>query len=416
MNRWVGNIPEFLEYYEEARDGALIIPRGFCRQMIILCRRHGISYKITDQRRLFFEVAFTFKGKLKPFQEEAVSALLKRDFGTLSAPTASGKTVMALSIIADRKQPALIVVHTKELLSQWIDRIEFFLGIPANEVGIIGGGKKKIGEKITVALVQSLYKCAEEVSPHIGHLIVDECHRAPSRTFSEAVTAFDSKFILGLSATPWRRDKLSRLIFFHLGDVVHEVPKDDLVGSGDILRAEVVTRQTNFTTHLDPSEEYSRMLSELTKDPARNKLICADIAAELKSRANGTLLILSDRRVHCEALREKLAREYQIPSELLVGSMTKTQREAVIDRLCRGRVKVLVATTQLIGEGFDCPGLSTLFLTTPIKFEGRLLQCLGRVLRPAPGKRKARVYDYFDQHVGVLRASAKLRRQVYNAN
>jgi superfamily II DNA or RNA helicase len=174
-------------------------------------------------------VDFTFQGGLRDFQGEAVKDVLTRDFGTLAAPTGSGKTVMALYVVSQRQQPTLIVVHTKELLEQWVDRIQAFLGIPARAVGRIGGGKQRVGEKITVALVQSLFKCAEDVAPHIGFLIVDECHRTPSRTFTEAVTAFDSRFMLGLSATPWRRDRLSRLIYWHLGDKVHEVDRDALI-------------------------------------------------------------------------------------------------------------------------------------------------------------------------------------------
>ncbi len=205
---------ELLKFYTEVGHG-LVIPRGYARQLILLCRHYDIPYQIEDQRRVLAEADFKFNGQLKSFQEKAVRVMLSKDFGTLSAPTASGKTVMALYMIAQRRQPALIVAHTKELAFQWVNRIGDFLGIPEKDVGFIGGGKKDIGEKITVALVQTLYKCADEVARHIGYLIVDECHRSPSRTFTEAVTAFDSKYMLGLSATPWRRDKLSVLIFWH---------------------------------------------------------------------------------------------------------------------------------------------------------------------------------------------------------
>lgn len=167
-------------------------------------------------------------GRLRPFQDQAVKKMLARDFGTLSAPTGSGKTVMALAMIAQRRQTALIITHTKELLSQWVNRIGQCLGIPSDEVGRIGDGKRGPGARSTVALVQSLYKCSDEVAPKIGYL-VDEFHRTPSRTFTEAVTAFDCKFMTGLSATPWRRDHLSKLIFWHVGDVAHEVPKSELI-------------------------------------------------------------------------------------------------------------------------------------------------------------------------------------------
>ena len=196
MGRWNGNTPNHLRFYEKT-DNGLIAPRGFARQLINMAHKHNVSYRIDDQRCILPEIDFTFYGKLKPFQEQAVTDILSRDFGTLSAATGSGKTVMGLFVIAERKQPALIVVHTKELLNQWIDRIVSFLGIPKDEIGIIGAGKKNIGKQITVATVQSLYKCADEVSQHIGHLVVDENYKIPSRTFTEAVTAFDSKYMLG---------------------------------------------------------------------------------------------------------------------------------------------------------------------------------------------------------------------------
>jgi superfamily II DNA or RNA helicase len=331
----------------------------------------------------------------------------------LSAPTGSGKTVMALYIIARRKQPALIVVHTKDLAYQWIDRIGQFLGIPGDDVGFIGGGKVKMGEKMTVALVQTLYKCAEDVSKHIGFFIVDECHRCPSRTFTEAVTEFDSKYMLGLSATPFRRDNLSRLIFWHLGDVHHKIDQNRLVESGDILAAEVIVRETDFKPYFDPVNEYSKMISELVSDDPRNRLIASDIEKEVHN-SNGVCLVLSDRKKHCETLQALLRYRYKISSELLTGDLSGSERRAVHDRLDQGDVKVLIATGQLIGEGFDRKDLSPLFLTTPIKFKGRVLQYLGRVLRPAPGKRIARVYDYVDVHVDVLKAAARARQKTYS--
>jgi superfamily II DNA or RNA helicase len=410
MDRWNGDTPQYLRCYEE-RQGALVLPRGFARQLVGLCKQHGVTYQLEDRRRTLPEVDFTFCGTLRPFQEEAVEAMAARDFGTLSAPTGSGKTVMALVLVARRRQPALIVIHTKELLDQWIERIETFLGIPSDQIGQIGAGKRTVGDRITVALVQTLYKVVDEVAPRIGHLIVDECHRAPSRTFTEAVTAFDCRYTLGLSATPWRRDQLSRLIWWYLGDKVHEIEKGALEETGDVLRAEVIVRETHFSPWSDPSTEYALMLSELTEDPERNALIARDVAHEAHN-VSGVCLVLSDRKAHCEEIQRLLAR-LRVKSELLTGDLAARERQRIVADLNAGKVRVLVATGQLIGEGFDCRELSTLFLATPIKFDGRLLQYLGRVLRPAPGKDRARVFDYVDVNVGPLKAAFKARRRVY---
>jgi superfamily II DNA or RNA helicase len=409
MSRWTGSIEPYLSFYERVQGG-LIVPRGFTRQAINLCRENGITPEIIDRRRILPEVPFRFCGTLRPFQEKAVADVLSKDFGKLESPTGSGKTVIGLAAAAGRRQPTLILVHTRELLLQWVDRIGTFLGIPKEEIGQIGGGKIHIADRITVAMVQTLYKCAQDVAPKIGFLIVDECHRTPSRTFTDAVSAFDCRYMLGLSATPYRRDGLTELIGWYLGDLTHKIDKKALIQSGDILRAEVITRETDFQTALDPTKQYPEMLSELTRDPGRNRLIAADMAREAQN-GGGICLCLSDRKAHIETI-SALLRGYGVDAPVLTGDTPKRQREEIVSRLNEGTVRVLCATGALLGEGFDCRGLQTLFLMTPVKFDGRVLQYLGRVLRPAPGKDRAKIYDYVDP-IGVLQASARARQMVY---
>jgi superfamily II DNA or RNA helicase len=417
MGRWNKGTPKILKFYRKLPGGGLAVPRGYMRQLMLLCRRHEEVIEIDDRRRKLDSMAFGFRGTLKPFQQTAVDIMLAKDFGTLNAPTGSGKTVMALHIIAKRQQPALVIVHTKDLALQWMERIQTFLGLGPDKIGMIGAGKKEIGRAITVAMVQSLYKCAKEVAPQIGHLVVDECHRAPSRTFTKAVTVFDSQYMLGLSATPWRRDKLSKLIFWHLGDVHHEVNKSHLVAKGHILDIEVIVRHTDFKPYFDAVNEYSKMLSELTADDARNRLIAADIAKELQQgRAGDGCLVLSDRKHHCETLHALLKHKHHVEAGLITGDIGINQRREVLQRLKCKELRVLIATGQLIGEGFDHPGLATLFMTTPVRFSGRVLQYLGRVLRPANGVEKARIYDYVDIHVQPLVAAANARQRIYSGH
>jgi superfamily II DNA or RNA helicase len=412
MGRWNRGTPRVLKFYDKVGADGLWIPRGCLRQVLLMCRRMGIEHRLDDRRRSLPPVDFTFRGELRAFQATAVEQMLARDFGTLSSPTGSGKTVMALSMVARRRQPAVVIVHTKDLAAQWVERIDSYLGIPPEACGLIAGGRIKIGREITVALVQSLYKCAEEVSKHIGFVVADECHRCPSRTFTEAVVCFDARFMLGLSATPWRRDQLSRLIFWHLGDVHHEVDKAGLVAAGEVLPAEVIVRETRFKPFHDPVNEYSKMLSELTADTERNLMIAQDVADEVREHP-GIALVLSDRRAHCENLQALLRFRFKVASELMTGEMPIQERQEVVARLNAGRARVVIATGQLIGEGFDCRGLSTLFLATPVRFSGRVLQYLGRVLRPAPGKQTARVFDYVDAQVETLVKAAKSRQRVY---
>jgi superfamily II DNA or RNA helicase len=412
MGRWNRGTKKTLRFYRRFGKNGIVLPRGYARQLLLLLKRENLSYSMNDQRRLMQAVDFSFNGSLKSFQSAAVAKMVKKDFGTLNAPTGSGKTVMGLYLIAQRRQPTVVVVHTKDLAFQWIQRIEQFLSIPSDQVGLIGAGKKRIGDRITVALVQSLYRMSDQIVPHTGHIVVDECHRAPSRTFTEAVTAFDCHYMLGLSATPWRRDKLSQLIFWHLGDVHHEVDKAKLEEKGHILKADVVFRFTRFEPYFDPVNDYSRMLSELTADDDRNRLIASDVEKEVRT-GKGVCLVLSDRKKHCETLQGILKYKFNVVSELLTGDLNNEGRKTVLERLNQGQVKVLIATGQLIGEGFDCRDLSTLFMATPIRFSGRVMQYLGRILRPARGKARARVYDYVDERVAPLAAAAKARQRVY---
>jgi superfamily II DNA or RNA helicase len=410
MSRWNGRTKRWLQFYRRRRDG-LSIPRGATGLILFFCKEMGCGYEIIDERRTLQPLDFAFTGVLKGYQQQAVSDILQRDFGVLQAGTGTGKTVVALDTIAKRRQPALVIVHSKELLNQWIERIEHFLDIPRSEIGVVGGGKAKIGEKITVGIVNSIYPIADEIREHIGYLIVDECHRTPSRTFTEAVSAFDSKYMLGLSATPYRRDGLTKLIGWYLGRET-EINSGDLTEADIILDVEVVTRETAFSTAVDPSEEYVQMLSELTQDEERNSIIVNDVLTE-SSINNGICLVLSDRKEHCSTLAD-LMKRHGVDAEVLTGDVSNNERKQIVERLNTGDVRVLVATGQLIGEGFDCRGLSTLFLTVPIKFEGRLIQYLGRILRPAPGKDKARVYDYVDASVGILKMAAKARQRIYS--
>jgi superfamily II DNA or RNA helicase len=219
--------------------------------------------------------------------------------------------------------------------------------------------------------------------------------------------------MLGLSATPWRRDKLSKLIYCFLGDKVHEVERDRLLESRAILPAELVVRKTSFTAFSDPTENYPAALTELTQNPERNALIVDDVL-DLCKRITGTILVLSDRKDHLLILA-KLIRSHGEQCVILTGDLPKKKRTKIVDTLNRGKVRILLATGQLVGEGFDCPNLHALVLTTPVRFSGRVIQYLGRVLRPAPGKDKAVVVDYCDELEGVFRHSFFKRQSLFQS-
>jgi len=407
--RWVGKrLQPTLKYYEPVPNG-LRFPRGFANQAILLCREYmQETPQIVEARRLLPEGDFAFSGELRPYQELAVTKVAGRSFGVLEAGTGSGKTVMALAIIAARRQPALIVVHTKELLYQWQQRIGQFLGLNA---GLVGDGRLEV-RPVTVAIVNSARKMVSELAPLFGHLIVDECHRVPAALFTDVVSRFDCHYLLGLSATAFRSDEgTTRLISIFMGDCVHQVNQAQLQATGAIVKPELIRRKTTFSHAYQG--DYHALVTALASHQGRNLQIVEDVALAAGRPQAGVLLVVSDRVSHCELLAGQLAGRGMAVA-LLTGQTPPDKRMEIVRAVQEGELRVLVATLQLIGEGFDCSGLGTLFLTTPITFEGRLLQVLGRIMRPAAGK-QPQVYDYVDEQVPVLRRSAEGRRKVLTA-
>jgi superfamily II DNA or RNA helicase len=397
--RWTGHLEPRIYLFSDIEDG-ISFPRGFARQALGMLAKYGIKPEIEDCRRELEPIELEFQGTLRGYQEQAVEDVRKRHFGILDCSTGGGKTIMALAIIAARRQPCLILVHTKELLHQWTDRIRSFLGI---EPGLIGDGKYDL-QPLTVGLVHTVRKHLDELPLHFGHIVVDECHRTPATMFTEAVQAFDAKYMLGLSATAYRRDGLTKLIYMTLGDRVHKVDPAILKANGAVLAPEVVHRETSF--RYPYNEDYPAMITSLTEDPKRNQQIAADVIRQAQNRP-GTALVVSDRVAHCESLRGLIGAA-GVNVHVLTGQCSKAQREAVVEAVQAGQADVLISTLQLLGEGFDCSGLSSLFLATPIKFKGRLLQVVGRILRPGDGKRPL-VFDYVDENQPVLKAQAKSR-------
>ncbi len=399
-------IPKYIKMWSGDRKKRLHCPRGFGIELHQIAKAAGIEPEYKDKRRELDPVDFSFKGELRPYQQAALDSFSNQTQGLLEAGTGAGKTVMALALIASRKQPCLIIVHTKELLLQWIDRIKQFLG---EEAGQVGGGKFKL-KPLTVATIQTARNRLDELQKEFGHIVVDECHRTPASTFQKVVKNFDAKYLTGLSATPYRADGLDRMINMTLGPVVHSVNPDLLRDTGAILKPEIFTVETAFRFAGNPSEEYPLMMTAIAEDYPRNTII-ADCVKKEFTRNSGTLLMVADRTAHLDALSDLLF-DQGVEVAVLTGKTPTAERETIIEDLNNGKIKVLASTASLIGEGFDCPGLSTLFLCSPIKSKGRLVQIIGRILRPADGKRP-RLYDFVDIEVGVLKHSAGLRQKIY---
>ena len=397
--RYTGHLPPHLRFCERA-SGSLTLPRGAANSIMRRAREHG-PVEVEDNRLVLPEIDLTFRGSLRPYQQQACNGAMDSSMSVVEAGTGSGKTVMACAIIAARKQPTLILVHTKELLHQWRERIEQFLDVDAR---LIGDGRFE-ARPVTVGIVNTVRNRLDGLVDNFGHVVVDECHRVPASIFTETTTAFPAKYLLGLSATPYRRDGMDKVIGWFVGEHRVQVDMCTLQEVGAVLRPKIIERETDFRYHYD--DDYPQMLKALTQDQARNEIIAADIHQQAEQ--GRVALVVSDRVAHLVRLAELAG----VPgTRILTGRASKNERLEIVADLRVGKVPALFSTLALIGEGFDCPALDSLLITTPVRFRGRLKQVIGRVLRPAAGKQPV-VIDYHDSRVGLLSHQAKERRRVY---
>lgn len=400
----VFNTPRFLRFYKE-REDKLILPRCFLFELTKILKDSNIFFEVEKNHILRPELTFEFKGELRPYQQTSVDILEKRNEGVLCAPTGAGKTVVSLYMIMKRKQPTIILVHTIDLVNQWKERIKTFLGYDA---GIIGDGNFEV-KNITVSTMQSLVKHLD-ILDNFGYLVQDECHKVPGNTLVNIISNFKGKYINGYSATPFRNDGLDKVIEWYCGNILHKIEPQELIKEGKIVGIEPIIRKTFFHTSLvDPAAQYSKLLSEISKDEARNQMIVEDVIEEM--RMGATCLILSDRKEHCHNLLNLIPDKFG--KALLTGDINSCEREKIIKAVNSGKIRSLVATAKLIGEGFDCKNLSSVFLTMPIKYVGNIIQYLGRVMRPKEGKDRAYVYDYLDVNIPVVYGSFNSRLKVY---
>ena len=399
--------PPKIELFDADEDtNTYWIPRGYAYWLFKFMREElKHPFKIEDCTLVLKPLNLSFIGKLRPYQEKAKRQMLKYPVGVLEASTGSGKTTIALAIIVERKQRTLIIVHSKELLYQWQGAIKQFLGI---DCGLIGAGKFQI-KPITVGIINTVNKRLDDLTENFGHVICDECHKITASSWSETLQDFPAKYYLGLTATPFRRDGLGHAIFASIGPKIHKVDKKMLLDTGAVLRPNVFRIPTNFRYVF--SNDYSTMISSLTKDENRNNLIVDEIAMDLK-KYQENIIVVSDRKHHCESMNKILQEKYKIKGRVLTGAGKKKDREEIVKEVKTGQCKVLFATISLIGEGFDSPNLTALFLTTPVKFSGRLIQCVGRVLRPSKNK-QPRVYDFRDNQIELLKYTGYSRDRVY---
>jgi superfamily II DNA or RNA helicase len=394
------------------------LPRGCLDEAIELFRSHEVEPIIDDRRDRGTPLPLHFLGTLRQDQQAAFNALASHEFGVLAAATAFGKTVVAAALIAHRQCNTLILVHRRELCSQWTERLKTFLSVGNDEIGVIGGGRRKPMGRIDVALIQSLVRKGEvsDLISGYGQLIVDECHHISATSFELVTRRSKARYVLGLSATVARKDGHHPIIFMQCGPVRHRVDAKSHAAQSS-FEHRVLLRETGF--YLAPRNSEDRLTmaalyTALGQDEDRNALIFDDVLLALE--AGRSPIVLTERRDHLELLRERFLK---FTKNLIVlhGGMRATERR-VVDATLQSSTReerLMLATGRYLGEGFDDSRLDTLFLTMPISWKGTLAQYVGRIHREHQGKHEVIVYDYVDHAVAMLARMAAKRQAGYKA-
>ncbi|MBI5431911.1 MAG: DEAD/DEAH box helicase family protein [Planctomycetes bacterium] len=393
------------------------LPRGCLDSLKQLLSELGVRLVLDDQRVDGDPVEFAFQGELTPVQKQAARALLAHDTGVFVAPPGIGKTVLGTYMIARRQLSTLVLVHRRPLLDQWVAQLSIFLGVQGREIGRIGGGASKPTGRIDVAMIQGLVRkdSVNDLVARYGHVIVDECHHVPAVSFERVLAEIKARYVLGLTATPQRRDGHQPILEMQLGPARFAVESKGQAATHP-FEHRLVVRETAFGL---PDGKEAASIQEvyrlLSLDEDRNRLILDDVLGAM--REGRFPLLLTERRDHLDLLAARL--RGLVPRLIVLrGGMGAKDRKAVaaqLDADTMGEPSLVLATGRYIGEGFDSARLDTLFLAMPISWKGTIIQYSGRLHRLHPDKREVRIYDYVDPRVGVLARMFEKRVHAYRA-
>ena len=386
------NIPRIIKNYEED-EVYLKLPRGLIYKIKDYLIENNIDFNIEDKRFYkkedFKNIVFT----LRPEQKIAIKEISKYDFSICVAPPGYGKTLIASKMIEERAANTLVLVNKNMLLDQWIDRFVDYFDMDKKDIGFLGKSKSKLNGRLDIATMQSL-KNNPDLILNYSFVIVDECHHIPALTFEQIIKSFRGKYILGLSATPNRKDGLEEILYEQVGKIAYEFKKKrDTIHKFELVKTEFVGN----------SDNYSTLINEISEDEKRNSLIIEKI----KENINRKILVLSDRIEHINILQNLLDDE-NIDYISIHGSMSKKEQNQNI-KLVEEK-SLILATTSYFGEGIDFPHLNTIFFVTPISYYGRLVQYLGRVGR---NNQECLAVDFYDLNNAMLKSTFRKRKDGY---
>ncbi|ADT83387.1 DEAD/DEAH box helicase [Thermococcus barophilus] len=365
-------------------------PVGLIPRVKRLLNSKGYRVRIIDERKvegINLNSEWNEKYKLRRYQQKAVRKAIKAKMGVLALPVGSGKTVVGLRIVHELDLSALIVVHTKELLYQWKEKVEEVLGV---EAGIVGDNKWN-EKPVTVAMIQTLLsRGADKLELPYAIVIFDECHRtSAAEKFYQLGMSLPQVYRFGLSATPWRRIRGEEIkIEGAIGPIIYEVKADELIREGFLAKPkfEIIQYKSKMPALAERYKElYEEMIME---NEERNKAI-VEKAIELAKE--GHRVLIDVRRIDHGEILVKMLKERGVNAEFL--SSQSPNRWEIFEKFKKGEIQVLVST--LLKEGVDIPEISAIILAGGGKSDIMTIQTIGRALRPKDG-REAVIVDVQD--------------------
>lgn len=396
-------IDQFIHNFNYIHCG-IEIPRGCKQRLFDLVKTENITdIEIIDNRTKFEWCEIESNNIIyRSYQSEPMSKFTTKEEGLLIAPGGSGKTVMGISLVPLLGQPTLWLTHTDRLAKQTKERAEYFLPSLKDEVGAIGAGKWAIGKTFTIGMIQTLVRNEEKlksIRDMFGLVIVDEVHHCPCSTFLKVINKLNPFYLFGLTATPYRRDKLEIIMFQSIGEAVATIDAKEVEKCGGIMIPTV--RYRSIRSKNIEGNNIQRIIKEhIVYNKGRNNTVVGDVIKE--ASLGNYCIVISDRKVHCEILFDLISIGWK-KTGIATGDYTVKVRDEQVKRFYDNEITVLVTTFSLLGEGFDVDFLNRAFITTPFRAEGKVEQLVARIQRTAEGKIDAIVYDYVDINIGVVK-------------
>jgi superfamily II DNA or RNA helicase len=412
-------IPRTIKSYAY-ENNELLLPKGYYMEFLtnIVANSH-VPFQIIDKRHKATLKTIKSGAPIRPYQEKMIQEALLYPGPSfiMQAAPGTGKTFTGLELARRESRKVLWITHTKELANQTIhaasDQANVqVLGIPKSKIGIIGQGKFIVGDFLTVATVQTLYRRYNDTKGlkyEFGTVIVDEVHHAPAKSWQVAPHLFAANLTFGLTANAYRTDGLTQLMYDCMGPVVTLADKAELIKEGILVMPSVLMVNTGVDVR---GATYGSIVSNLTESDYRNNQIMDVIKYIRKdNNPNNVLIVLSSRRQHVEELTRRCVEEGLEPL-MMLGDMSALNRTLAAEKIRAKTVKLIIATDKLLGEGFDYPPINFVVIVTPFKDSIKAEQITGRAQRVYPGKEFAYILDFVDNNRMVLK-QAQERMLVY---